>query len=185
MAGIRLYGHDGVVSRQRVLVLLAFGVMAMTAGGALAALGPNDAGIPLASLPQGGSSHEVDGRQVILVRDGDAVRGFLRLSPRGYGMVSWCPDEEVLLVPSYGETFDRKGRLVRDFSSRDLDAVQVTVRRGQVVVWPDRVTKGRSRIVDQHLEYDWQAIGEWRAAHPDRDLPVDFCGTGALKVPVQ
>src|SRR6266478_6850449 len=85
MAGIRLYGHDGVVSRQRVLVLLAFGVMAMTAGGALAALGPNDAGIPLASLPQGGSSHEVDGRQVILVRDGDAVRGFLRLSPRGYG----------------------------------------------------------------------------------------------------
>lgn len=167
------------MSRQKVLVVLAFGVMAMTVGGALAALAPADASIPLASLPQGGSAHEVDGRQVVLVRDGDAVWGFLRLSPRGRGMVSWCPDEEVLLVPGSGETFDRKGHLMREIAVRDLDAVQVTVRHGQIVVSPDQVIKGQSRVVDRHVQYDWQAIHAWRAAHPDRDLPVDFCGTGA------
>lgn len=152
----------------------------MTAAGALVALDPAEPTVPLSSLPQGGSAHEVNGRQVILVRDGDAVRGFLRMSPRGYGMVSWCPNEDVLLVPSYGETFDREGRLMRDVSPRDLDSVQVAVRRGRVVVSPDRVTKGRSRIVGHHLERDQQAIEAWRAAHPQRDLPVDFCGTGAL-----
>jgi hypothetical protein len=47
-------------------------------------------------------------------------------------MVSWCPDDEVLLAPSYGETFDGKGRLMREISLRDLDAVEVTVRRGLV-----------------------------------------------------
>jgi hypothetical protein len=168
------------VNRHRLLIALAFGVIVMASAGALAALEPAEAGIQLSSLPQGGSAHEVDGRQVILVRDGDAVRGFLRMSPRGHGMVSWCRDEDVLLVPSYGETFDREGRLMRDFSPRDLDSVQVAVQRGLVVVSPDQVTKGRSRIVGHHIERDRQAIGEWRAAHPDRDLPVDFCGTGAL-----
>ncbi len=156
----------------------------MTGGAALAALAPTNTEIPLASLPQGGSAHEVNGRQVMLVRDGDTVRGFLRMSPRGHGMVSWCREEEVLLVPSYGETFDHQGRLMQDFSPRDLDAVEVTVRRGQVAVSPDKVTKGRSRIVGNHLERDRQAIAEWRATHPDLlDMPVDFCGTTAPKVP--
>jgi len=160
--------------------------MVMTGGAALAALTPANPEIPLASLPQGGSAHEINGRQVMLVRDGDRVRGFLRMSPRGHGMVSWCPDEDVLLVPSYGETFDRQGRLMRDFSPRDLDAVEVTVRRGQVAVSPEKVTKGRSRIVGNHLERDRQAIAEWRAAHPDLlDLPVDFCGTSAANSPAK
>lgn len=153
-------------------------VIALWAGAALAALAPSDAGVPLASLPQGGTAHDVNGRQVELVRHGDTVRGFLRLSPRGYGMVTWCPDDQVLLVPSYGETFDGQGRLMRDYSPRDLDTVQVTVRGDHVFVAPDRVTRGRSRIVDGRIVRDRQAIADWRAAHRGRDLPVDFCNAG-------
>src|ERR1051325_11166954 len=98
------------MTRQRALVALAVGIMAMTAGGAFAALAPEDPAIALASVPQGGSAHEVNGRQVVLVRDGDSVWGYLSHLPGRQGMVSWCPDDEVFLVPSYGTVFDRHGR---------------------------------------------------------------------------
>jgi hypothetical protein len=169
-------GHDDFgVSRQRLLALVVFGLLVLTAGGAIAAVTPRDPGIPLDSLPPGGSAHEVAGRQVVLVRDGDVVTGFLRLTSWSHGMVSWCRDDDVFLVPSYGETFDSKGRAMRGIALRGLDAVEVAVRGGRVFVAPGRVTKGRPRVVDHHVVLDWTAIGAWRAAHPGRDLPSDFC----------
>lgn len=49
------------------------------------------------------------------------------------------------------------------------------MRGDRVVVATDQVTRGQTRIVERGTVLDWQAIGEWRTAHPGRDLPTDFC----------
>lgn len=159
------------------MLAMSFMILVMTAGGTLAALDPKDPGtIPLASVPEGVSFHAVGRREVVLVRQGEKVTGFLRASPRVPGtMVSWCASDDVFLVPGYGETFDRKGRLIRDHAPRDMDSLQVSVRGNRVLVAPEQVTKGKSEVEYLHGILDWRALEEWRSSHPGRELPVDFC----------
>lgn len=149
--------------------------LTLTAAGLRAAT-PDDGRIRLASLPDGVSAHTVSNRPVFLVRHGAEVTGWLRTSPRGYNLLRWCPADDVFQAPSTGETFDIDGQLMRDHSPRNMDRIDVAVHGTRVEVDPTAVTRGRSTSDPSGLFAARHAAAtRWYAAHPQRDLPTDFC----------
>jgi hypothetical protein len=169
-----LLGHDGDVGRWRRLVAaVATSVTGVTLGGvAVGALTSADDGkIPLASLPQGVSLHDISGRSIFLVRHGDEVTGFLRLSSFAHTALVWCQAEDVFMAPAWGETFDIQGRIIHGPVSRNMDRVRVTVAKSSVTVDATAVTRGSPRNNEQLRG----TIVDWYAGHPKQPLPIDYC----------
>lgn len=161
--------------------LIVFTAMAVTATVAVAGLRLATSApgrIPWGSVPEGVSARDVDGRPVFLVRAGDFVVGFSRISPRNDGArLLWCRDDDVFQAPATGESFDRTGRLVRGPASpRNMDRIRVAVHDDGVTVDPSAVTRGDSNLdAAGQVHFDPHPLAEWRADHPTRDAPSDYC----------
>jgi hypothetical protein len=158
---------------RRLVTAVAVSVTVVTLGGvAVGALTPADGGgIPLSSLPQGVSLHDVAGRSVFLVRDGDQVTGFLRLSSLAHTALVWCQAEDVFMAPAWGETFDIQGRIIHGPVSRNMDRIRVSVGKSTVTVYATAVTRGEPRNNERVRD----TIVDWYAHHPDQRLPSDYC----------
>lgn len=170
-----LLGHDGDVGRwRRLIAAVATSVTVVTLGGvAVGALTPqeDDGRIPLTSLPQGVSLHDISGRSIFLVRQGDEVTGFLRLSSLAHTALVWCQADDVFMAPAWGETFDIHGRVIHGPVSRNMDRVRVTVVKSTAVVEATAVTRGARRDNAQTRD----VVVEWYAHHPDQQFPNDYC----------
>ena len=157
--------------------MIAGSVTAVTLGGVgVRALTPSDNGdLALASLPQGVSAHVVSGRPVFLLRRGNDVTGFLRTSPRRLTNLVWCPADDVFQAPAWGETFDIRGRLIRDYSPRDMDRIRVVVHEESVTVDAATVTRVPSPDPGQWATRKREASTAWLNDHPGQQPPTDFC----------
>ena len=166
-------GHDGAMAGlRRVIATGTAAVCAITlAAAGVQALTPADTdGIPLSAVPQGVSAHDVAGRQVFLVRQGNKVMGFLRTSPFAHTSLVWCTADDLFMAPAWGEQFDIAGRAMSGPAPRNMDRVRVVVRPSHVSVDATVVTKGARPTVSERQ----QANVDWFAAH-ERTPPVDYC----------
>lgn len=154
------------------IVTVAAGVVAVTvvAAGVQALTPANTRGIPLAAVPEGVSAHDVSGRQVFLVRDGDKVTGFLRTSPFAHTSLVWCTADDLFMAPAWGERFDIAGRAMSGHAPRNMDRVRVVAHPSTVTVDATVVTPGARPTASERQ----QAIFDWFAAHR-RTSPVDDC----------
>ena len=142
--------HDGAVAGlRRVIATGAAAVCAITlAAAGVQALTPADTeGIPLSVVPQGVSAHDVAGRQVFLVRQGNKVTGFLRTSPFAHTSLVWCTADDLFMAPAWGEQFDIAGRAMSGPAARNMDRVRVVVRPSHVSVTPPSSPRAPVRLL--------------------------------------
>lgn len=98
--------------------------------------------VPLDRIPQGVSFHPIGSVRVFLVRDGDAVVGFVGRSTVGPGNVWWCQRNVSFQDDGGAVRYDVKGRALVGTAPRDLDRVRVLVAADRVTIFPDSVTGG-------------------------------------------
>ena len=157
---------------RRLAATAAAAIVAVTvaAAGVSALTPPDGASLPLATVPEGVSAHDVGGRPVFLVRRGRSVSAFLRTSPFEHTNLVWCPADNLFLAPTWGEMFDIDGRAMSGHPPRNMDRVHVVVRGSTVTVEAGKVTRGARPRGDERR----QAISEWLATYR-RQPPVDWC----------
>jgi hypothetical protein len=168
---------EDVATPRRIVAVIAGSVIAVTLGaGGVRALTPADNGdLRLSTVPQGVSAHDVGGRPVFLVRRGNQITGFLRTSTRRLTNLVWCPADDVFQAPAWGETFDSRGRLIRDYSPRDMDRVRVVVHHTAVTVYATAVTRAPTLPTDSWTAHKRAAFTDWFNTHPGRQPLTDYC----------
>jgi hypothetical protein len=98
--------------------------------------------VPLNLIPEGVSFRLAGGVRVFLVRDGDAVVGFVGRSTAGAGPVWWCQKNVSFQDEGGAVRYDIDGRAILSTAPRDLDRVRVLVAADRVTIFPDSITGG-------------------------------------------
>ncbi len=160
--------------RRGGLAAMMIAIMAVGLVGSLraAALIPP---LRLSFLEQGVTTLTIEGQHVMLLREGDALRGFLARVPHLNERLAWCPNERVFLSFAHGELFDRRGRYVSGPATRDLDRVDVRLRGDEIIIDPLRVIRSDGRSAGSVSGPVLAAYRYWYNGHAPFG---DFCARG-------
>lgn len=94
--------------------------------------------IPLESVVEGVSLHNVNTDRVFIVRSGDRIRAFGGNSPHLATQLWWCGSGEVFLSPRQGDIFNADGRLLRGVSQTDMTEFETEVTEQNVFLRIDQ-----------------------------------------------
>jgi nitrite reductase/ring-hydroxylating ferredoxin subunit len=132
---------------------------------------------PFMQIPQGVSVQQFGNRLAFVARNGDHVTVFDTdvQHLRGENYLWWCPNEQLFVAPTHGETFTRSGKAIAGPARAGLNRFRATVQHGELQIYPSRLIPGsKGNAQTPAGQTAGRSIGPWDSG------PTSFC-VGALK----
>jgi len=139
---------------------------------------PPPDGIPLVTVPQGASVHDIDGARVFLVREGSVVTAFLGRSTDSGEPIVHCPSERAFVAPNDMSLWNERGEYVAGPARRDLDRLEAQIdQRHLITIDVEVVARAERRSAgtisgEAGQRYDSFRRGDTRASFCLNPVPM-------------